>query len=118
MNRLLSILCIFLTLCSATILTEETIVELRKAASKNNTEERSSIFLPTVIYDGYALSFYSDYPIENAQIIVGDEMGNEILNIISTIPSGQPYILSIPPKNAENYILRITIDKTEYYGYF
>lgn len=118
MKRLLTYLCCCLLCFQATLHAEEVTITLQKSNQKDFSEERSSIFLPTVTYDGYSLFFYADYPIEDMQIFVEDEMGNEILNIITTLPPQQAYELAMPSKGTEEYTLRIIIDKTEYYGYF
>lgn len=118
MKRLLIYLCCCLLCCQSAIYAEEVIIKLQKSNQKDFSEERSSTFLPTVIYNGYSLFFYADHPIEEMQIIIEDEMGNEILNTIATIPPQQVYEFAILSKETEKYTLRIIIDKTEYYGYF
>lgn len=93
-------------------------VKLDKKTESLYEDDRDAAFAPRIVYDGHSLCFSSDYPIDYVQVSVKDEAGTVLVWDTFALSGGQEYSLSLPENISGACLLEMTVEKTEYWGWF
>ena len=97
---------------------EHTDVKLDKKEESLYEDDRDAGFVPRIVYDGHSLCFSSDYSIGYVQVSVKDEADIVVVWDTFALFGGQEYSLSLPENVSGMCLLEMTVEKTEYWGWF